>query len=87
MKLTDAYKQREIMGDVIFVPKGEKVLDFNGLITMNEMGAFIWKLIENGLEFDEILSRIVAEYDVSEAQAREDLNSFIEELRDKEIIE
>lgn len=36
---------REIAGDYIVVPTGEEALKFNGLITLNEVGAFLWKKI------------------------------------------
>ena len=37
--------KREIAGDTILVPVGKTVYDSNGLFILNELAAFIWKLL------------------------------------------
>ena len=41
MKISSNYVIREIAGDYIIVPIGQAVFDFQGLITVNEIGALL----------------------------------------------
>ena len=42
MRINKEFVLREIAGDYILVPVGDTALEFNGLITLNEVGAFLW---------------------------------------------
>ena len=46
MKIKDGYLHREVAGNIIVVPVGEASMNFNGMINLNETGAFLWKLFE-----------------------------------------
>ena len=44
MKIKDGYMVREVAGSQIVVPVGERTVDFNGIITLNETAAFLcWR--------------------------------------------
>lgn len=86
MKLKKEFILREIAGEYILVPTGETTLNFNGLITVNELGAFIWNNIEKVNSEENILKLILDEYEVEENIAREDLNEFLNKLKAAEII-
>lgn len=86
MKLKKEFILREIAGEYILVPTGETTLNFNGLITVNELGAFIWNNIEKVNLEEDILKLILDEYEVEENIAREDLNEFLNKLKATEII-
>lgn len=77
MRIKDGFMLREIAGTWVVVPLGARVVEFNGLISLTETSAFIWKLLEEGISKEEILTRILAEYDIDEATANNDLNEFI----------
>ena len=86
MKLKKEFILREIAGEYILVPTGETTLNFNGLITVNELGAFIWNNIEKVNSEEDLLKLILDEYEVEENIAREDLNEFLNKLKAAEII-
>ena len=44
MKIQKEFVLREIAGDYVIIPTGKTVLTFNGLITVNEVGAELWKM-------------------------------------------
>ena len=46
MKIEKDFILREIAGDYVIVPTGKTALEFNGLITVNELGAFIWEKLQ-----------------------------------------
>jgi len=46
MKVKEGYMLREVAGNSVVVAVGKATLDFNGLITLNSTGTFLWKLLE-----------------------------------------
>ncbi|MDD5924501.1 MAG: PqqD family protein [Clostridia bacterium] len=55
--------------------------EFHSLITLNDTGLFIWKLIEKGTDADKILENILSTYDIDEETAKADIQNFIESAR------
>ena len=45
MKIKREFVLREIAGDILLVPAGKTALDLNGMITLNAVGADIWKML------------------------------------------
>lgn len=77
---------REIAGDMVLVPVGQTIYDANGLFILNELGAFIWNLLPNAASAEELCKAVLAEYEVSEAVAAQDVAEFLEKLKDMDII-
>ena len=76
------------VGEVnIVVPLGQKVLDLNGVITLNETGAFIWELLGEERSLGELVEAVSQEFDVEPDQARKDIEDFLENLRKFDMLE
>ena len=86
MRIDKEFILREIAGDYIIIPEGKTVLDFNGLITVNEVGVSLWNMLQNEVTFEELVQGILDEYDVEESVAREDVQEFLAALIDVGII-
>lgn len=86
MRIDKEFILREIAGDYIIIPAGKTVLDFNGLITVNEVGVSLWNMLQNEVTFEELVQGVLAEYDVEESVAREDVQEFLAALIDVGII-
>lgn len=80
MKVHKEFVLREIAGDYVIIPTGKTVLTFNGLITVNEVGADLWKMLQSDVTFEDLLQGILSEYDVDEETAREDIREFLDTL-------
>lgn len=80
MRVEKEFVLREIAGDYIIIPTGKTVLEFNGLITVNEVGVDIWNMLQEEVTFEDIVQGILKEYDVEEEVAREDIQEFIDTL-------
>lgn len=80
MKISKEYVLREIEGDYIIVPTGKEALEFNGIVTVNEVGSTIWKLLQQEITFEEIISCMMKEYDADELVIREDVQEFLDKL-------
>jgi len=80
----------ERSADVVSTPlgDGEALLDLvsNTYFSLNEVGAFVWRLLEHPLTRDDILEAVVAEYDVSKANCEVDIDLLITELRDAALV-
>lgn len=87
MKINKEFILREIAGEYIFVPVGSTSLEFNGLISINEVGVLIWKELQEGSDVSSIVSKILEEYEIDEETAYKDVEEFISNLKDKKIIE
>jgi hypothetical protein len=81
MKVNNDFIIRQIADEYIIVPIGEAVINFNGMITVNEVGKFIWEQLQEDLSQEELLNRITNEYDVDEQTATNDLEEFISRLQ------
>lgn len=78
--------KREIAGESFLVPLGKTVYDANGLFVLTELGAFIWDLLPEAENEEEILKRILEEYEVDADTAKKDLEEFLNKLRTMGII-
>ena len=86
MEIKKELIMREIAGDIILVPVGKAVYDSNGLFALNEVGAFIWKLLPNVHTEEELCSAVLVQYDVSAETAKQDVHEFLQKLQEMEII-
>jgi hypothetical protein len=86
MEIRKKLLRREIAGESFLVPLGKTVYDTNGLFVLTELGAFIWDLLPEAETKEQILEKILAEYEVDETTAKNDLEEFLDKLRILEII-
>lgn len=80
MRIEKEFVLREIAGDYIIIPTGSTVLEFNGLITVNEVGVTLWKMLQEDVTMEQLLQGVLDEYDVEEAVAKEDILEFLDTL-------
>lgn len=59
MRVDKEFVLREIAGDYIIIPTGKTVLEFNGLITVNEVGVSIWNMLQKE-DIREFLDNLIA---------------------------
>lgn len=82
MKTNPEFIARDIAGELVLVPIGTAAKNYGGLITCNEVGAFIWKKLENGKTMDELVNAILNEFEIDEKTAREDAEEFVGKLKE-----
>lgn len=87
MKISKEFAMREIAGNYIVIPVGEKSMDFNAMITLNETGAFLWKQLEEEKNEQELLNLMLEEYEIDDKTAEADLEKFVEKLDAAGILE
>lgn len=78
---------RKIAGEDVVVPIGQNIINFNGVITLNETAAFLWKELKNDCSKDTLKIKMCQEYDVTEEKAQEDIDKFLAVLKEHHILE
>lgn len=87
MKIKKQLIKRDIAGDTILVPVGKTVYESNGLFVLNEVATFIWDNLPQLETEEEIVGKILEEYEVSPQQAAADTAEFLGKLRELQIID
>ena len=68
-------------GADMVVAIGEASKNFNGMIRMNETGAFYWKELEQGVTEDDLVAKTMERFtDVTEETARQDVQAFLQSI-------
>ena len=86
MEIKKELIKREIAGDVILIPVGKTVYETNGLFVLNELGDFIWDLLPDAPDAEAICQAVLDNYEVSEEEARNDVEEFLDKLREMHIL-
>lgn len=87
MKMKYEFVVREICDEYVLVPVGVAALEFGGMISTNEIGAFLWKLMQDEFTVDSLTAQVVEQFDVEEETARQDVLEFIESAKAQNLIE
>lgn len=87
MKVRKDFVLRETAGDYMIIPTGRTVQSFDGLITVNEVGADLWDMLQSEVTFDDLLRGILTIYDVDKETAEEDIREFLDTLRERGILD
>lgn len=80
MKTNKDFMIRTIAGESVLIPVGQATQKFNGLITLNDVAAFIWEQIDCCSNREEIVDKVLEKFDVSEEEACQDVMGFTDEL-------
>ncbi|MDQ2714613.1 MAG: PqqD family protein [Chloroflexota bacterium] len=53
---------------------------------LNRIGTLVWKLLDGGHSRDDIVAAICAAYEVEQAQARQDVDALLADLRQNNLL-
>lgn len=87
MKIKKNFILREVAGSFLVVAVGNAVKEFGGMVNLNETGAFLWKLLENGSTEELMVEALLKEYDVDCETAKKDVGVFINKLKEAKLVE
>lgn len=52
---------REIAGETLLVPAGKTALDLNGMLTLNETGAALWRMLPEAADAEALTQGLLQE--------------------------
>ena len=81
LKAKKGFLLRKLGPEYMVVAIGEASKNFNGMIRMNETGAFYWKELEQGATEDSLVAKTMERFtNVNEETARQDVQAFLEAI-------
>lgn len=86
MKIKTGYILRKMVKNYMAIPVGGKTTDFDGMITLNETGAFLWRQMEQDTDVDTLVEALQKEYDVSRERAISSVERIIEKLQKADLL-
>ena len=81
MKLKPDFQIVQMANDYMLVPTGDQIDSFNGTVILNEVSAFLLNQLKEDLEKEDLVERLVMEFDVESATAREDVDVAVEKMK------
>ena len=77
---------RDVAGEEIIVPIKGHVGDLEGVFTLNEVGAMIWRLMDGQTTVRQLMEAVINEYEVESLEAEKDVVDFLRSLEDAGLI-
>ena len=79
MKIKEGFIIKKLGIGYIVVTVGDASMDFNGVIRLNETGAFLWQSIQDGADSREkLIQAMLDRYeDLDQETAKNDLDEFL----------
>ncbi|OFX17740.1 MAG: hypothetical protein A2033_04290 [Bacteroidetes bacterium GWA2_31_9] len=68
-----------IDNDYLLIPIVEETMDMNNIFGISDVGAFIWDNIDGNTSINEIINKVISEYEIDEDIASLDVNEFIKD--------
>ena len=87
MKAKPGFILRKIVGEFMLLPIDENIRTYNGAVLLNSVSAFVWEQLQSEASREELLARMLEEFDVDEATAARDLDALLNKLREMELLE
>ena len=87
MKIKDGFIVNKVGSQHVFVPVGEASMERHCMIRLNDTGTFLWEQLGANTTKDALVEALLAEYAVDEDMARADVATFLEKLRDADLLE
>ena len=81
MKIREGFLLRSVDGEHVVVAVGKASVLLNGIIKLNDSGAMLWNLLQEGADTGRLALCLEEEYGISSEKAAADAAKFIETLR------
>ena len=86
MRIIEGFIKTEIADKTVVIPVGDKTVDFSGIISLNETGAFLWDLLLSDVTRDTLTAALLNEYEIGKDTAEKDIDAFLQALREKDVL-
>ena len=86
MKISNLFILRSIAGEHLLIPTGPAASRVQGLISLNETGALLYRKLSDGCTPAALAAALTAEYDVSAEEAEADTAEFLDRMRELGIV-
>ena len=80
MKIKNDFVLEQIAGTWVVLPRGERLNDFAGMLTLNESGRLLWDRLTTGCTRADLIRLLIDEYKISGDVAEADVDAYLEAL-------
>ena len=82
-RVKDGFIIRKIGEQVMAVPVGAQTSEMHGMIALSESGELLWSALEKGATVEDLAEILTDNYDVEKNTAIEDVEKFINSLKEQ----
>ena len=77
---------REIAGEYILVPTGEGAVNMLRIMSLNDCGVLLWKLLAEEKTERELVDAVLEEYEIDAATAEQDVKEYLSQLAEADLL-
>jgi len=81
------FDMQRIGGQIVAVPVWKKTPVFEGVVTLNDTGAFIFENLKEDISENELTKRVMENFECSETDASSSVQHILNSLRDAELLD
>lgn len=83
MRIKDEFVLQELVDEYIVVPVGDEADRMQGIVRLNESGAFLWNLmLQNEQTEETLVNALIEKYGIDLDTAKEDVSSFVNAIKE-----
>ena len=87
MRIVSGFNIREVLDEIIAVPSGEAAKELSGIISLNEVGKFLFQQLNQDQTEQSLVAALMEEYEVDLDTARTDVKEFLDHLKSFNLIQ
>ena len=87
MKIKNGFVLEKVADSYLACATGKLATQFSGFVRLNETGAFLWNILLEGADIDQLADSMMKQYEIGEDVARRDAVAFAESLRKNGILD
>ena len=87
MKIKPDFMLRSVAEQNVVVPVGNAAINFNGMINLNESGAFLWQAMTKDITEEGLVEALLSEYELDRDLAEKDVSAFVKKMREAQLID
>ena len=87
MKRNESFIMKNVGGENLLIPVGSKVLDMNGLITLNETASYVWDLLSEEKTVGDLANAVAIKFNIDNEIALHDVKCFLNEIESLSLLE
>lgn len=77
MKMKDGFILRKVGKQYVVVATGKSSKSFHGMIRLNDSAAYVFNLLKQDRDEEELIQALIKEYGITEEIAKEDVDNFL----------
>ena len=86
MKIKEGYTLKTVANQHLVIPIGKEGVNFNGIITLNDSGKMLFEAMRKDITRDNLINMVMDRYDIDKTTAENDIDDFIEILKNKNLL-